>query len=84
MYLARSEKIPRTEFVCRAVRKVHDQVEASPRPNLPLIWSEYNASYKNEPEVTDSEFMGPWLADTIRQCDGLVVDDVLLGVFRRL
>jgi xylan 1,4-beta-xylosidase len=67
-----SEKIPRTEFVCRAVRKVHDQVEASSRPNLPLIWSEYNASYKNEPEVTDADFMGPWLADTIRQCDGLV------------
>ncbi len=43
-----------------------------PRRNLPIIWSEYNASYKNEPDVTDSEFMGPWLADTIRQCDGLV------------
>ena len=67
-----SEKISRTDFVCRAVRKVHDQVEASARPNLPLIWSEYNASYKNEPEVTDAEYMGPWLADTIRQCDGLV------------
>ena len=40
--------------------------------DLPIIWSEYNASYKNEPEVTDAEFMGPWLADTIRQCDGLV------------
>ena len=41
-------------------------------PHLPLIWSEFNASYKNEPEVTDSTYMGPWLADTIRQCDGLV------------
>jgi xylan 1,4-beta-xylosidase len=41
-------------------------------PRLPLIWSEFNASYKNEPEVTDSIFMGPWMADTIRQCDGLV------------
>ena len=67
-----AEKIPRTEFVCRAVRKVHDQVKASPLPQLPLIWSEYNASYKTEPEVTDADFMGPWLADTIRQCDGLV------------
>ena len=66
------EKIPRTEFVCRAIRKVHDQVEASPRKDLPIIWSEYNASYKNEPDVTDANFMGPWLADTIRQCDGLV------------
>ena len=41
-------------------------------PDLPLIWSEFNASYKNETDVTDSIFMGPWMADTIRQCDGLV------------
>jgi len=67
-----NENIPRTEFVCRAVRKVRDQVEASARKNLPIIWSEYNASYKNEPDVTDADFMGPWLANTIRQCDGLV------------
>ncbi len=66
------ETIPRTQMVCRAVRKVHEQVAASALPKLPLIWSEYNASYKNEPDVTDAPFMGPWLADTIRQCDGLV------------
>src|SRR5262249_3251928 len=30
------------------------------------------ASYKNEPEITDSTYMGAWMADTIRQCDGLV------------
>ena len=65
------ESVPRTQMVCRAARKVHDQVAASPEPDLPIIWSEYNASYKNEPDVTDSTFMGPWLADTIRQCDGL-------------
>jgi xylan 1,4-beta-xylosidase len=69
---ATTETIPRTQMVCRAIQKVHDQVKASPRPELPLIWSEYNASYKNEPAVTDSVFMGPWLADTIRQCDGMV------------
>jgi len=50
-------------------------VKASSRPDVPLIWSEYNASYKNEVEVTDSTYMASWLADTIRQCDGLV--DVL-------
>ena len=69
--LGTSESVPRTQMVCRAARKVHDQVAASPQPNLPIIWSEYNASYKNEPDVTDAPFMGPWLADTIRQCDGL-------------
>jgi xylan 1,4-beta-xylosidase len=66
------EEIPRNQMVCRAVRKVHDQIKASPMPQLPLIWTEFNASYMNEPDVTDSTYMGPWMADTIRQCDGLV------------
>lgn len=66
------ETIARTQMVCRAARKVHDQVKGSARPDLPIIWSEYNASYKNETAVTDSLFMGPWIADTIRECDGLV------------
>jgi xylan 1,4-beta-xylosidase len=66
------EIISRDQMVCRAVRKVHDEIRASSSPGLPLIWSEFNASYKNEPDVTDAAYMGPWLADTIRQCDGLV------------
>ena len=66
------EDIPRDQMVCHAVRKVHNQITASSMPKLPLIWSEFNASYKNEPEVTDAVYMGPWMADTIRQCDGLV------------
>jgi xylan 1,4-beta-xylosidase len=66
-----NESISRTEMVGRAVRRVHEQVKASARPDLPIFWSEYNASYKNEPEVTDATFMGPWLANTIRQTDGL-------------
>ena len=65
------EKIPRTEMVGRSVKKVFDQVKASARPDLPIFWSEYNASYFNEPDVTDSAFMGPWLANTIRQSDGM-------------
>ncbi|MGA2417370.1 MAG: glycosyl hydrolase family 39 [Candidatus Sulfotelmatobacter sp.] len=67
-----NEDIPRDQMVCRAVGKVHDQIRASSQPHLPLIWSEFNASYKNETEVTDSLYMGPWLAGTVRQCDGLV------------
>ncbi len=66
------ENIPRDRMVCRAVGKVHDQIKASPLPNLPLLWTEFNASYKNETDVTDAPYMGPWLANTIRQCDGLV------------
>ncbi|HEU4634944.1 MAG TPA: glycosyl hydrolase family 39 [Edaphobacter sp.] len=65
------ETIPRDRMVCRSVRKVHDEIAASPFPKLPLIFSEYNASYANEPDVTDTIYMGPWLATTISQCDGM-------------
>ncbi|MGC2110389.1 MAG: glycosyl hydrolase family 39 [Candidatus Korobacteraceae bacterium] len=66
-----SENIPRDQMVCRAVKKVHDEIKASARPEMPLIWSEYNAAYDNQVDVTDSIYMGPWLATTIAQCDGL-------------
>jgi len=65
------ENIPRDQMVCRAVKKVHEEIKASSRPDIPLIWSEYNAAYDNEVAVTDSIYMGPWLATTIAQCDGL-------------
>jgi xylan 1,4-beta-xylosidase len=66
------ENIPRADMVCRAVAKVHKEILASPYPKLPFILSEYNASYANLPNVTDSVFMGPWLANTIRECAGNV------------
>jgi xylan 1,4-beta-xylosidase len=66
-----NEDVPRDTMVWRAVQMVHDEITHSPYPNLPLIFSEYNASYANEPNVTDSTFMGPWLANNIRLCDGL-------------
>jgi len=65
------ESISRNEMVCRAVNKVHQQIAASAYPHIPLIWTEYNAAYDNEPQVTDSAYMGPFLANTIRECDGL-------------
>jgi xylan 1,4-beta-xylosidase len=66
-----SGAIDRFDMVARSVKKVYDQVKRSARPDLPIIWSEYNASYANESAVTDSAFMGPWLANNIRLCDGM-------------
>ena len=66
------ETIGRQSMVCRAVSKVHGQIERSPYPRLSFIMSEFNASYANEPDVTDTPYMGPWMASTISQCDGLV------------
>jgi len=66
-----NENVPRDRMVWRAVQMAHDEIAHSPYPKMPLIFSEYNASYANEPNVTDSTFMGPWLANNIRLCDGL-------------
>jgi len=66
----RPEHIPRDQMVCRAARKVHDEILASPYPRLPLIMSEFNATYMNS-GLTDTLYMGPWLADLASQCDGL-------------
>jgi len=63
--------IPPYQMVCAAVAKVHQEILHSARPEMPLIWSEFNAVYDNEQKITDSIFMGPWLADTISQCDGM-------------
>ena len=58
------------QMVCEAVAKAQKQIRASARPTIPLIWSEFNATYANESEITDSIYMRPWMADTIRQCAG--------------
>jgi xylan 1,4-beta-xylosidase len=67
------QRISRRDMVIRAVQKVHRQVAASPLPALPIIFSEFNATYTGTAtDVTDSPYIGPWLANTIRACDGLV------------
>lgn len=63
--------ISQRDMVARSAKKVFDQVKASGAPNTPIIWSEYNATYMTQQEVTDSAYMGPWLANNIRECDGL-------------
>ena len=66
-----SAPVSRQLMVWRAVKKVHEEILKSPYPKIPLILSEYGASYSNEPDVTDTTYMGPWLANTIRLCDGM-------------
>ena len=60
------------QMVCAAVAKVHDEILRSARPHIPFILSEFNARYNNRQAVTDSIYMGPWMANTISNCDGKV------------
>jgi xylan 1,4-beta-xylosidase len=64
------EEIPMDERVCRAVAKVHNEIKSSASPNLPLFFTEWNV--QGAMGVRDSIFVGPALANTVRQCDGMV------------
>jgi xylan 1,4-beta-xylosidase len=64
------EDIPMDERVCRAIAKVHGEIKASATPQLPLMWTEWNVQGMNESR--DTTFVGPALANTVRQCDGTV------------
>jgi xylan 1,4-beta-xylosidase len=64
------EEISMDQRVCRAIGKVHREIQSSTRPNLPLLWTEWNVP--GHDELRDTSFVGPALANTIRQCDGSV------------
>ena len=78
--LGENRQIGRDEMVSVAMKKVYDQVKRSAKPNLPIFWSEFNASYANYPEVTDSEMMAPWLANHIKLSAGLA-DEIAYWTF---
>jgi xylan 1,4-beta-xylosidase len=64
------EDIPMDDRVCRAVAKVRGEIRSSAMPSLPLMWTEWNVQGMRESR--DTIFVGPALANTIRQCDGMV------------
>jgi xylan 1,4-beta-xylosidase len=64
------ENIPMDDRVCRAIAKVKKQIGESPMPNLPLLWTEWNVP--GMMNSRDTIYVGPALANTIRQCDGNV------------
>ena len=64
------EAISMNDRVGRAVGKVRKQIDGSATPSLPLLWTEWNVPGMHE--LRDTSFVGPALANTIRECDGLV------------
>ena len=65
-----NENISMDDRVCRAIGKVRIEIHSSPYPALPLFWTEWNV--QGMKESRDTSFVGPALANTIRECDGLV------------
>jgi xylan 1,4-beta-xylosidase len=67
-----NEDIAMDRRLCLAIKKVHDQIASSTRPNLPLMWTEWNVPSFGPLNARDTEYVGAALADDIHQCDGLV------------
>jgi xylan 1,4-beta-xylosidase len=65
-----NEDIPMDDRVCRAIGKVKGEIRASAMPKLPLFWTEWNV--QGMKESRDTSFVGPAVANTIRECDGTV------------
>ncbi|TAM63749.1 MAG: glycosyl hydrolase family 39 [Rhodanobacter sp.] len=62
--------VPQDDRVCRAVAKVQREIKASTTPNLPLLWTEWNVIGRDG--ARDTTYVGPALANTVRECDGMV------------
>ncbi len=72
------ETIAMRDRVCRAVAKVRGQIKQSNTPDLPLLWTEWSVPGENG--LRDTPFVGPALANTIRECDG-TVDELSFWTF---
>jgi xylan 1,4-beta-xylosidase len=66
------EPVPVDQRVCQAIRKVHDQIGASTRPTVPLMWTEWNVPSFGPLLGRRTAYVGSGLAEVISQCDGLV------------
>ena len=64
------EDIPMDDRVGRAVAKIRKEINDSATPHLPLFWTEWNVP--GMMEARDTIFVGPALANTVRECDGNV------------
>ncbi len=64
------ENIPEDDRVCCAIAKARKEIQASSLPRLPLFWTEWNVPGKME--ARDTTYVGPALANTVRECDGKV------------
>jgi xylan 1,4-beta-xylosidase len=65
-----TKKVSQDDMVCASTRKMKDEITQSADPNLPLMITEFNAGFEDQHSY-DSLYMGPFLARTISQCDGL-------------
>jgi xylan 1,4-beta-xylosidase len=62
--------VPYDDRVCVAVKQVRQEIASSGLPNLPLYLTEWSVMGRDN--ARDTTYVGPAVADTIRECDGSV------------
>jgi xylan 1,4-beta-xylosidase len=62
--------VPYDDRVCLAVERMRREIASSRLPNLPLYLTEW--SVMGADNARDTTYVGPAVADTIRECDGSV------------
>jgi xylan 1,4-beta-xylosidase len=65
----RDKDIAEEDRVCAAVGNVRRQIDASPLPHLPLLWTEWNVPGRDG--LRDTPYVGPALAEAVRTCQGV-------------
>jgi xylan 1,4-beta-xylosidase len=63
---------PSPDAIVGDVRRVREQIAASPFPNLPLYFTEWSTSYTPRDAVHDSYISAPYILDKLKRTEGLV------------
>ncbi len=63
---------PSPDAIVGDVRKVREQVTASPFPGLPVYFTEWSTSYTPRDAVHDSYISAPYILAKLKACEGLV------------
>ena len=63
---------PSPNAILGDVRRVHEQISASPFPELPLYFSEWSTSYTPRDSVHDSYISAPYILTKLKGSQGLV------------
>jgi xylan 1,4-beta-xylosidase len=62
---------PSPEAIVGDVRRVRQQISASPFPDLPLYFTEWSTSYTPRDSVHDSYVSAPYILTKLKACQGL-------------
>lgn len=63
---------PSPDAILSDVRRVREQISASPYPNLPLYFTEWSTSYTPRDSVHDSYISAPYILTKLKGAQGLV------------